>query len=232
MKSAIYRYIFLKIQSGEWNLSKRIPSEHQLAVKFSATRSLVRKILANLCAFQLLDNVTFPGYFVNRNYKDGLLKGVANPQVASVKHEWLMKSPFRKRDVEIFQSISKEKDFFGHNFAKVLRVTYYNKQKEVLYVLDTMLNHDLIKIFRSEFLDLKTFELFAENGQPVVDQEQVVVQMGDVKDIFAGYTLKQEHYLTSYMSHFNFDKDLLALSRLVLFDPKAIIQTSRLSLSA
>lgn len=230
MKAAIYRYIILKIQSGEWALSERIPSEHQLALKFSVTRSLVRKVMTNLCTFKILDNITSPGYLVNANYKTGVLRTIRNAAVNSSKCEWLMTSPFQKKDMDIFKEISKNTDFYSRDFAKVLRVTYFDKDKKPFSVLDSIINHGIVKVFPSEHLDLQTYKLFAANGQPVVNQEQVAVQFDDTNDVFSKYKLPQKHLLATYISYFNFDNQLLALSRLVMLNEDAKIETVNLDL--
>lgn len=225
MQDAIYRYIFLKIQSNEWNIKERIPSERQLALKFSVTRTTIRKILANLCSLNLLDTFSHSGYFISNSYKTGFFKKVVNFNFDHSKFEVLISSPFDHKDISNFEKISNNFDFYGHNFSKVIRVTYFDKNNKPIYLLDTMINQDLIKIFPQEHLEFTDFKLFAYNGQAVVFEKQFATY-SKFKNVADTYKLDNYDYLSTYASYFSLEEKLLSLARVIYLDENSMIETN------
>ncbi|NQZ65695.1 MAG: GntR family transcriptional regulator [Mycoplasmatales bacterium] len=73
-KNIIQRYVVLKINSNEWPVGTKIPSENQLAIKFHCSRLTARSALQSLVFSGVLNSKKGSGYIVPEIKKESILK--------------------------------------------------------------------------------------------------------------------------------------------------------------
>ncbi|QZX48887.1 winged helix-turn-helix domain-containing protein [Mycoplasma sp. E35C] len=216
MHNTVLLYIFLKIQSGQWKPGKRIPSERQLSIKFGISRNLIRRVFATLCAYNVLDNQSKPGYFVHPNYKTGFFINFLDfNEVVSHDYEELYRTPYTQFDINMFKQLSGKEDFLSSSFSKTDQVVYFDQNKQILYVNQVLLNRKLLVYHNSNTMSFKDFSIFADNGQPVVKHKQITMICNDLAPIKSALpNHKIDDCLVTYGVYFNIEDEILAISKI------------------
>lgn len=216
----LYRYILLKIQSKAWNINEKILSERQLSLKFSLSRADVRKVLTNLCEHGILSKTKGYGYYVTENCRFGLIDNLMEHNEYRCVSEWIFFSKtFNELDNENFKKVTADTNFYGKSFSRVLRAIYYDKENKAHLLITSLVNQDIIKLLPKKLLDLKTYELFALNGYPIVYENEILalINKPSLKEKKTKSSTKHndEKVICSYRACFSFDKKLVALSKIV-----------------
>lgn len=172
-KRLIQRYVVLKINSGEWQAETKIPSEHQLALKFGCSRLTTREALQSLVYSGVLHAQKGSGYVVPAGNRETSLKSfalanyVSKTKVKDLESDsWLLKV-FKIDKNQKFYSF--EKRYYDHEGLVGIQFTILNKnivweldKDAVKQSLTSYLAHNGVAITYSDF------DIVVLSDQPMV----------------------------------------------------------------
>ncbi len=153
IRQYIQKYILLKIVSGEWQPNSILPSENQLAKKFSCSRIIARQALTTFVSAGILQPQKGRGYVVLASGIQDFLESNSK-RFNSIKEDvkWLTEEESQQHydfiQSEYIQKTNFLEDFKLEDFG--VKIKEYYDEKGLVCVQITYLKNDLIKTIGKE----------------------------------------------------------------------------------
>ncbi|TCG10567.1 GntR family transcriptional regulator [Mycoplasma todarodis] len=153
IRQYIQKYILLKIVSGEWQPDSILPSENQLAKKFSCSRIIARQALTTFVSAGILQPQKGRGYVVLASgIQDFLESNSKRFNSIKEKVEWLNEEESKKHynfiQEEYIQKSNFLEDFKLEEMG--VKVKEYYDEKGLVCVQITYLKNELINTIGKE----------------------------------------------------------------------------------
>ncbi len=156
IRQYIQKYILLKIVSGEWEPNAIIPSENQLAKKFSCSRIIARQALTTFVSAGILQPQKGRGYVVLASgIQDFLESNSKRFNSIKEKVEWLTDEESQNHynfiQKEYIQKTNFLEDFKLEDFK--VKVKEYHDVEGLVCVQITYVKNELIDLIGKEKVD-------------------------------------------------------------------------------
>lgn len=184
IKRFIQRYILLKISNGDWESSKKIPSESSLAIRFSCSRLTVRNILQNFVYNGLLNVIKGKGYFVTAHGSKNIFLPTTEEfnthhsttnylaiEKLTFKDKWIEELKYEFKTLDFNKTQAYEKIYFNEKNEKIVYEISILNKNEVLLQDETKISNELVKylIWQGIMLSLLTSTLIFESDEKYKD---------------------------------------------------------------
>lgn len=176
----INKYIFFKIQSGDWNTG--LPSIGELAIRFKVSKAYIQKIYRRYVKNGLLMSIPHKGFFINdanTSFNEIMDIKVSNQSYKEIEtimpNKKILDEAKRQRDLEFFYSYKHVSD----NVDGIIYNVYFNYDIDFIYDDPT----PLLKHFILNNIIIKKEIKFHYNSDVILMYEceegkiQIIVQM-------------------------------------------------------
>ena len=151
-KETISRYVVLKIDSGEWEPGRKLPTEHELGEKFGCSRLTARSALSALVSVGLINRRQGSGYFVSKDANNRSSKPVHKRVGSKITKTQKITDPsikgnvidafggfLEKYDISLDRTIPFEKRYFKNDKElSVWQFSWINKETLVTYDVEAI----------------------------------------------------------------------------------------------